>query len=126
MSAIVIPFKPRVCDATAVAAAPAETTAEVFEFPPRPYSLNTSDVAALQALAPMLDGAWTYETLVNDSSDTWAVFEDHDASLLFFVCRSGKRLRLFNEEGEFVDSYASMDALTAILGDAIGRRATAQ
>jgi hypothetical protein len=126
MSAIVIPFKPRPGDATAIAAL-VETTAEVLEFPSRPYSLNSGDVVALQALATMLDGIWIYETLVNDDGDTWAVFEDHNAPLLvFFVCRSGKRLRLFNSAGELVDSYANVDALTATLGDAIGRRATAQ
>jgi hypothetical protein len=124
MSAIVIPFKPRAGDATAVAL-PAETTAELLEFPFRPYSLNTADVAALQALAPMLAGAWTCEALVNDDGDTWAFFEDQHATLRrFIVCRSGRRLRLFNKESELVASYASVDVLTAILGDAVGRRAS--
>ena len=103
---------------------PAETTAELLEFPFRPYSLNTVDVAALQALAPMLDGAWSCEALVNDDGDTWAFFEDHTTLRMFIVCRSGRQLRLFNKESELVASFTSVDVLTAILGNAVGRRAS--
>lgn len=123
MSAIVIPFKPRAGAATAVAVT-FETTAELLEFPFRPYSLSTADVVALQALASMLDGAWSCKALVNDDGDTWAFFEDHGTLRSFIVCRSGKRLRLFNKDGELVASYANVDVLTAILGDAVGRRAS--
>ena len=55
MSAIVIPFKPR-ADGAAAAVAPVTGTAQILEFPSRPYSLTAGDVAALEALAPTLDG----------------------------------------------------------------------
>jgi hypothetical protein len=126
MSAIVIPLKPR-ADRATTTLAPTEATAEIIQFPSQPYSLNPRDIAALQDLAPTLDGVWTCDTLVNDDGDAWAVFEcAHIPPVTFFVCRSGRRLRLFNVEGEPVTSYASMDALTTILGEVIGRRAAAQ
>jgi len=122
MSAIVIPFKSR-ADGAAAAATPANGTALILEFPSRPYSLTAGDVAALEALAPTLDGIWTCETLVNDEGDRWAVFEGHHAPpLTFFIGRSGRRLRLFNMEGEVVAIYDNVGELTTMLGNAIGRR----
>jgi hypothetical protein len=44
---------------------------------------------------------------------------------MFFVARSKGRLRLFNMEGEAVVTYAEMDAMTTMLGNAIGRRLVA-
>jgi hypothetical protein len=125
MSAIVIPFKPR-ADGAVAAATPANGTALILEFPSRPYSLTAGDVAALEALAPTLDGIWTCEILVNDEGDRWAVFEGHHAPpLTFFVGRNGHRLRLFNMEGEVVAIYDNVEVLTAMLGDAIGWRLVA-
>jgi hypothetical protein len=125
MSAIIIPFKPRVDDAPA-AAVPANGTAEILEFPARPHSLTAGDIAALEALAPTLNGVWTCEILVNDDGDEWAVFKAHHAPpLMFFVARSKGCLRLFNMEGEAVLTYAQMDAMTTMLGNAVGRRLVA-
>jgi hypothetical protein len=124
MSAIVIPFKPRADGAAAVARA--NGTALILEFPSRPYSLTAGDVAALEALAPTLDGIWTCEILVNDDGERWAVFEGHHSPpLTFFVGRSGRRLRLFNMEGEAIVIYDNVEALTTMLGDAIGRQLVA-
>jgi hypothetical protein len=125
MSAIIIPFQPR-ADSAVAAVAPANGTAQILEFPSRPHSLTARDVAALEALAPTLDGVWTCEVLVNDDGDRWAVFEGHHARpLMFFVGRNGRLLRLFNMEGELVVTYTMMDALTTMLGDAVGRRLVA-
>jgi hypothetical protein len=125
MSAIVIPFKPR-ADGAAAAVAPANGSAQILEFPFRPYSLTAGDVAALEALAPTLNGIWTCEILVNDDGDRWAAFEGHHAPhLMFFVARSGPRLRLYDIEGQPVVNYDNMDALTTMLGDAVGRRLVA-
>ena len=122
MSAIVIPFKSR-ADGAAAAATPANGTALILEFPSRPYSLTAGDVAALEALAPTLDGIWTCETLVNDEGDRWAVFEGHHAPpLAFFIGRNRHGLRLFNMEGEVVAIYDNVGELTTMLGNAIGRR----
>jgi hypothetical protein len=125
MSAIVIPFKRR-ADGAVAAVMPANGTALILEFPSRPYSLTAGDVAALEALAPTFDGIWTCEFLVNDEGDRWAVFEGHHAPpLTFFVGRSGHQLRLFNMEGEAIVIYDNVDELTAMLGDAFGRRLVA-
>ena len=95
----------------------------ILGFPSRPYSLTEGHVAALEALAPTLDGIWTCEILVNDEGDRWAVFEGHHTPpLTFFVGRNGHRLRLFNMEGEVVAIYDNVEVLTPMLGDAIGRR----
>jgi hypothetical protein len=125
MSAIVIPFKPRP-DRGVAPVAPANGTAEIIEFPSRPHSLTVGDIAALEALAPALNGVWTCEILVNDDRDTWAVFEGHHAPpLMFFVGRSGGWLRLFNMDGEAVIKHAKIDAMTTMLGNAIGWRLAA-
>jgi|RhiMetStandDraft_4_1073278.scaffolds.fasta_scaffold579942_1 hypothetical protein len=125
MSAIVIPFKPR-ADGAAAAVAPVTGTAQILEFPSRPYSLTVGDVAALEALAPTLDGIWTCEILVNDDGDRWAAFEGHHAPLLmFFVGRSGHRLLLYDIEGQPVVIYDDVDELMTTLGGAIGRRRAA-
>jgi hypothetical protein len=102
---------------------PAKGTAQILEFPSRPHSLTAGDIAALEALAPMLKGVWTCEILVNDDDETWAAFEAHHASpVLFFVARSGYRLRVFDMEGQPVITCAKVETLTTMLGDAIGRR----
>ena len=125
MSAIVIPFKPRVDHALATAA-PTNGATQILNFPSKPHSLTVGDIAGLEALAPTLDGVWTCEILVNDDGDRWAVFEGHHAPpLMFFVGRSGGRLRLFIMNGEAVVTYAKIDAMTTMLGDAIGQRLVA-
>jgi hypothetical protein len=61
--------------------------------------------------------------LVNEDSEKWASFEAHHASpLLFFVARSGYRLRVFDMEGQPVITFAKVEALTTMLGNAIGQR----
>jgi hypothetical protein len=122
MPAIILPFKPRANNAT-TAAVPAKGTAQILEFPCRPNSLTAGDIAALEALAPTLQGVWTCEILVNDDGDGRAVFEGHHAPpLTFFVARSRGWLRLFNMDGEPVVTHAKVDAMATMLGDAIGRR----
>ncbi len=114
MSAIVIPFEPRADEATAVAV-PANSTAPIIEFPARPHSQTAGDIAALQALAPTPDGVWGCEILVKDDGDRWAVFEGHHASpLMFYVGRSGCRLRLLNMDEEIVLACAEVNAVPTI------------
>jgi hypothetical protein len=125
MPATVIPFKPRAVDAVA-AAVPVNGIAQILGFPSRPHSLTAGDIAALEALAPTLNGVWTCEILVNDDGDNWAVFEAlHALPLMFLVCRSGYRLELFDMEGQPVVTYINVDALTMMLADAIGQRLVA-
>ena len=98
-------------------------TARILEFASRPHSLTADDVAARGTLAPTLDGLWPSEFLADDDGNRWGYLRrPPPPHLMFFVGRIGRPLQLDNMNGEAIVSYDSVDALTTLLGDAIGRR----
>jgi len=95
-----------------------------------PHSLTLSDVAALEALAPTLQGGWQCEAEFDDEGHVWAVLErrierqDCFVPRLdrFLVTRQGSRVRLVDTASWQARDYTSTEALSAALGTLIGRR----